>query len=109
METEASGTAYVPLSPEEIKDLRKKLTMSQRELASVFGRHTMTVSGWERGKSPPIEHHDYFLRVIRAAYEKDNLIGARMKLNMGSNMLLVWKTFIDIALSNSDFDGGSGI
>lgn len=48
--------------------LRRKLGLSQKELAELVGAHPMTVSKWERGVLAPSEHQRRLLeRFARAA------------------------------------------
>ena len=38
------------MTPDEIKDRRRRLGLTQAELASALGVHVDTVNGWERGR-----------------------------------------------------------
>jgi DNA-binding transcriptional regulator YiaG len=49
METQ---NTHLDLNPKAIKTLRKALSLSQQELASVLGVGVATVSRWERGTVP---------------------------------------------------------
>ena len=42
-----------PLSPDEIKGLREKANLSQREFADAIGVSVSAVSSWENGKKVP--------------------------------------------------------
>jgi len=52
---EALGRESVPASvtPKQIKALRKKLSLTQADLAKRLGVSTSTVTAWERGKATP--------------------------------------------------------
>jgi len=54
----------------DIKKLRQELGLSQSELASLLGTHTMTVSKWERGKLKPSEHHRRLLGAFSRAADR---------------------------------------
>jgi DNA-binding transcriptional regulator YiaG len=41
------------MTPEEIKDLRKKAGLTQEEFAEEIGVSTMSVNCWEKGKRQP--------------------------------------------------------
>lgn len=43
------------MTPQELQDYRRRLRMSQPELARALDVHPMTISKWERGVMP-IEH-----------------------------------------------------
>ena len=43
--------AQSQLNPDQIKELRLRLKMTQDQFADEIGVHTMTVSRWERGQS----------------------------------------------------------
>src|SRR5215813_4361343 len=57
-------------APVDLKRLRKRLGVSQSELAALLGTHTMTVSKWERKKSEPGEHHRRLLQAFARAAER---------------------------------------
>ena len=50
------------LSPEEAKFLRKRLQLSQKDLAERMGIQRETVAVWECGQKPLSPQHDYILR-----------------------------------------------
>src|SRR5690242_13718873 len=52
-----------------LKDLRRRLDVSQKELAELVGVHAMTVSKWERGVLKPNEHQRRLLRALADAAE----------------------------------------
>lgn len=39
------------MKPEEIKNIRKKLNLSQRKFADTLGTTVVSVNRWERGKT----------------------------------------------------------
>jgi molybdopterin-binding protein len=61
----------------EIRRLRETLGLSQADLASLLGTHTMTVSRWERGKLTPSEHHERLLTAFAQALERGVRFDAR--------------------------------
>jgi molybdopterin-binding protein len=52
-----------------LKPLRRKLELSQQQLAQLLGVHVMTVSKWERGLLGPSEHQRRVLRALAEAAE----------------------------------------
>jgi len=50
------------MSPTAIKQLRASLGISQRSLADLLGRSTVTVNRWERGKAEPRDSMVLLLR-----------------------------------------------
>lgn len=52
-----------------IKALRKRLGLSQKDLAELVGVHTMTVSRWERAVLAPSAHQRRLLRALSDAAE----------------------------------------
>lgn len=51
--TQKKSAAKVRVSAGSIKTHRKRLKLSQKQLAQLVGVTTITVSNWERGKSTP--------------------------------------------------------
>ncbi len=49
------------MSPSQIGQLRKRLKLSQRQFAQLFGVHPMTVSKWERDEFPPNSYQQALL------------------------------------------------
>ena len=42
------------ISPSEIRELRKRLGLTQRELAERLDVHKQSVCNWETGRHPPL-------------------------------------------------------
>ncbi|GAF71105.1 unnamed protein product [marine sediment metagenome] len=57
----------VPLNPKEIIKLRKKLGLTQRAFADLFGCTTNTANLWENGHAEP---NDYFTLKMRELAKK---------------------------------------
>jgi putative transcriptional regulator len=53
-----------PMTPDEIKAIRKKLKLTQREFAAVFRVGLGTIRHWERGDRSPEGPAQVLLRVI---------------------------------------------
>lgn len=47
---EKTATAYVVLTPADIKAIRRKARMPQAEFARAFNLSIDTIKGWEQGK-----------------------------------------------------------
>jgi molybdopterin-binding protein len=54
----------------DIRRVRRRLGLSQRQLAELLGSHAMTVSKWERGVLKPGERHGRLLRAFARAAER---------------------------------------
>jgi len=54
----------------DLKLLRSRLGLSQRQLAELVGAHAMTVSRWERGILRPSAHQQRLLRSLVRASEQ---------------------------------------
>src|ERR1700741_2906980 len=50
-----------------LKPLRMRLNLSQKELGDLLGVHVMTVSKWERGIAKPNDHQSRILRALSDA------------------------------------------
>jgi len=59
-------TAYVILSPAEIKAIRASTGMSQAEFARSFHLSLETIKGWEQGKRKPDAAAANYLLMIQA-------------------------------------------
>lgn len=59
------------LKPAEIKFLRKDLHLKAKELATLLGITTSTISRWENGKKEIGEAHDRLLRSIYIMYASE--------------------------------------
>lgn len=55
------------LSPELARFLRKRMRLSQQELADAMGIHRVTVTEWESGDKTISPQHDLMLRAVAAA------------------------------------------
>jgi transcriptional regulator with XRE-family HTH domain len=55
------------MTPREAKRLRKKLGLTQVELARKLGLHPMTISKWERGAEPIMKQTALVLRLLAEA------------------------------------------
>jgi molybdopterin-binding protein len=53
----------------QLKSLRLRLNLSQRQLGELLGVHVMTVSKWERGVLEPSEHQKRIVRALADAAE----------------------------------------
>jgi putative transcriptional regulator len=62
--------AMPALSPEQIRDLRKKLELSQGQFAKLLGVSTVTVGGWEQGRSTPRANSRGALAQVKAMAPK---------------------------------------
>lgn len=51
-------------APSLVRDVRKRLDMSQRALAELLGVHVMTVSRWERGAIQPPSQTVILLHIL---------------------------------------------
>ncbi len=63
---EKTATAYVVLSPADIKAIRRKVQMSQAVFARSFQLSLDTIKGWEQGKRKPDAAAANYLRMIQA-------------------------------------------
>lgn len=61
----------------EVRALRERLGLSQKELAELVGVHAMTVSKWERGVLAPADHARGLLKRFAHAAERGIHVGAR--------------------------------
>ncbi len=59
----------------EIADLRRKLGLTQVQLAQLLGVHPLTVSKWERGLMSPPPHHNAMLESFKKARQSQSDIG----------------------------------
>ena len=62
----APKTAYVVVTPAQIKAIRRKAKMSQAMFARSFHLSLDTVKGWEQGKRSPDAAASNYLRLIQA-------------------------------------------
>ena len=62
-----------------IRSIRTRLGLSQKELGRLLDAHPMTVSKWERGVLKPSEHQARLLRAFRGAIERGVQVRARGK------------------------------
>ena len=58
------------MSPEEIKDLRQKLGVSQNSFARMVGVTQITVYNWEKGKTQPPETTQILLNLFKRKVEE---------------------------------------
>jgi len=54
----------------DVRRIRRRLGLSQRELAELVGSHAMTVSKWERGVLKPGERNERLLRAFSRAADR---------------------------------------
>lgn len=58
------------MTADEIRELRKRLVLTQAEFGQLVGAHGMTVSRWELGLLHPTTYQQALLDAFRAAVEK---------------------------------------
>lgn len=58
------------MRPEQIRRLRQRLGLSQRQLAQVMGVSQQVVSFWERGERKPRRVHRDYLRQLQRRLEE---------------------------------------
>lgn len=63
------------VTPDQVKQVRKQLGLTQAQLAQLLGVHALTVSKWERGVGSPTPHHAALLDSFAAATKKEPGIG----------------------------------
>lgn len=62
----AKASVYVVLSPADIKAIRHKVQLSQKEFAEQFNVPIDTLKGWEQGKRSLDAAQSNYLRLIEA-------------------------------------------
>jgi len=60
------------MTPIRLKAIRKKLKLTQAELADHIGYDTSTVAKWEQGVTPIPKWMEVILAALRGANGKDN-------------------------------------
>jgi len=58
------------MSPEEIKEIRAKLGVSQEKFASILGTTCTSVNRWENGKARPSRLYVKEIKNAKASYGK---------------------------------------
>lgn len=64
------------VKPQQLVDLRKKLGLSQAQLAQLLGVHALTVSKWERGLLQPSPYQASLLESFAKARKTNRDIGS---------------------------------
>jgi HTH-type transcriptional regulator/antitoxin MqsA len=59
-----SEVDILPLPPSEIRRIRKKLKLTQKEAGEIFGGGIRAFSQYERGESRPLKSTDTLLRLL---------------------------------------------
>lgn len=74
------------MKPHEIKLARELLRLTQAQLGQVLGVHWITVSRWERGRSPPGEFYKgiYYQLLHRADNVKSRAVGRQVRRLLAS-------------------------
>lgn len=67
------------MTPEEIKDIRSSLDLTQVQFADLLGVHPITVSKWERGILTPTSHQAALIQSFAKASQKEDNIGDRVE------------------------------
>lgn len=70
------------MTPQEIKEIRKSLGMTQAQFCNLMQVAPMTISKWERGLLFPGPSKKVFLNYCKKAAEKDATIGEKIKIIM---------------------------
>lgn len=70
---------------ENLKERRKKLGLSQMDLAQKVGVSLLTIQLWERGVSMPNEQNSVVLEKVMKEMEKSNSSKPRGKATNGTN------------------------
>lgn len=59
------------MKPQEVRDLRSRLDLNQKELAQIVGVTPMAISHWERGNRVPDQRAQAILRKLQERTEKE--------------------------------------
>lgn len=71
---------------EALREIRKRLRLSQAEFGQLVGAHCMTVSKWERGVLEPSTYQVALIERFRiAARTRDEAAGETVKRLLASN------------------------
>lgn len=75
-----------------LRDLRKRLRLSQAELGQLVGAHAMTVSKWERGVLSPSAYQIALLERFAQAHITDASLSPvkRLLVSSGAPAALAW-------------------
>lgn len=75
------------MDKDSIRDLRKRLRVSQAEFGQLLGAHPMTVSKWERGVLEPSAYQMAFLERFKTSVSagRDSQDTASVKRLLASN------------------------
>ena len=84
------------MGPEDIKAIRKRLNLSQIQLASILGVHWVTVSKWERGAIAPDAYRQALLSRFDSASQKpesgSNLVNVLMGAGVAAALFMLLKS-----------------
>jgi DNA-binding transcriptional regulator YiaG len=58
------------MTPAEVRRVRKRLRLTQREFAKLLGVHEITVAKWERGMQPMRNTHALLIRLVATRRRK---------------------------------------
>jgi len=87
----------------DVRRLRRRLGLSQRELAQLVGSHAMTVSKWERGVLAPNAHQSRLLQAFGRAAER----GARFEADGDRDPVRFLSQLLDQAYARPEVDLGA--
>lgn len=78
----------LPLDPTAIRDLRKRLALTQERFAQELGVTFVTVNRWEAGTARPQHAHLAKLHVLAGTFERQALIQAAERSSLAA--LIYW-------------------
>lgn len=91
--------------PEEIREIREGLDLTQTQLANLLGVHPLTVSKWERGVLKPSPHQQAMLQSFRKATKNKPDIGAIIAgVLVGAGVALAIYLLLKAAFGGDDED-----
>jgi transcriptional regulator with XRE-family HTH domain len=67
------------MTPENLRDIRLRLHLTQAQLALLLGVHSVTISDWERSAVQIRPHHEALLKGFLMAVERQPAIGREIR------------------------------
>jgi putative transcriptional regulator len=89
------------MNAKQLSDLRKKLGLSQAQLAQLLGVHPLTISKWERGLLNPTPHQVELLHSFAKARKAQRSIGEEVgELLLTAGVVVALYALLDAAIGD---------